>query len=69
MKVYEEKEVCDIFTKYVRVNFDTATEAAIHYGVTNAFISNIKRDLAAPNEKMLADIGFKRKNGFVKSKR
>ena len=69
MKVYEEKEVCAIFTKYVRVSFDTATEAAIHYDVTNAFISNIKRELAAPNESMLADIGFVRKNGFVKSKK
>ena len=69
MKVYEEKEVCAIFTKYVRVNFDTATEAATHYDVTDAFISNIKRELAAPNEQMLADIGFKRKNGFVRSKK
>jgi len=69
MKVYEEEEVCAIFTKYVRVNFDTATEAATHYGVTNAFISNIKRELAAPNEQMLKDIGFERKNGFVRSKK
>ncbi len=69
MKVYEEKEVCAIFTKYVRVNFDTATEAATHYDVTNAFISNIKRELAAPNEQMLKDVGFVRKNGFVKSKK
>lgn len=69
MKVYEEKEVCEIFAKYVRSNFDTAADAAVYYGVTSAYISNIKRKLAAPNESMLVDIGFVRKNGFVKSKK
>ena len=69
MKVFEQSEICEVFTKYVRQSFDSADNASLYYNVSNSFISNIKRGDAAPNKQMLKDIGFERKNGFVKSKK
>lgn len=65
-KLFTKEEVCDKFTLYVRNEFESATQAAAHYDVNKSFITLIKKHVAAPNSQMLADIGFKRKNGFVK---
>jgi hypothetical protein len=69
MRVYDQNEVCDKFMKYVDRKFGSVAEAVIHYKVTRAYISNIKRYIAAPNEQMLSDIGFERKNGFVRARK
>lgn len=68
MKIYDQEEICKLFTKYVRVNFDSADEAAAYYGVHKSFISNIKGCKAAPNKSMLEDMRFERMNGFIKSR-
>ena len=66
---YTKEFVCNKFFWHVRNNFKTQTEAAEHYGVTDKYISGIVREVSPPNEVMLQDIGFERKNGFVKSKK
>ena len=69
MKVYEQDEICEKFTNYVQKKLGGVANAVEKYGVTRAYISNIKRNLAAPNATMLQDIGFERKNGFVRVKK
>lgn len=74
-KYYTKEDICDIFTKYVRMNFESGADAARHYGamtesgkMNRVFISNIKRHKAIPTKAMLKDIGFKGERVFIKDK-
>jgi hypothetical protein len=66
MKYYSKEEICNIFTKFTRVNFDSGQAAATHYGKLSGkgmhrnYISDIKRHVVYPNKHMLADIGFEK---------
>ena len=65
-KVFSQEEICDKFKAFIRSKFEWQADAAKHYKVTDAYISSVKRGDCAPNAKMLEDMGFARKNGFIK---
>lgn len=52
--------------RYIMNNFNTGREAATHYDISRAYISQIRHGKRSPTPRMLRDIGYERKIVWVK---